>query len=238
MWLKRFLELNRDELGATLSVHRTGVTGPALLHTVGAWAVVTAVLVLLPHMSPTQVVIVSAIVAVVSVLLLLMVFGSESLVVCERALVVGATIPRSPLFIIRYEQIVPGSLVPVTHAQRYAATTKPNGRSSSVRTAVGVKQGIHFVGPEIQDAARPRTATAPLTSSAPRSIDGRIIWLAGTGPTPPSAVTAQIAQATRRLGMHALADATDAAPTRALTKNPAERHTLLPGYPPVSPDFR
>jgi hypothetical protein len=47
-------------------------------------------------------------------------------------------------------------------------------------------------------------------------------------------VTAEIAQAARRLGLHPLADAAEAVPTRELTKDPADRHRLLPGYPPFA----
>lgn len=238
MRMRRLLEAERDELGEALSTHRTGVSGQALLLIAGMWAVVTVLFVLHPFMTQAGVIVNSAIIAVVCVVLLFVVLTAETLVVCEKGLAVGATIPLRPLFVIRYEQIVPGSLVPVTRAQRYAATTKPRGRSSSVRVDIGATQGIHFVGPEIQPATRPRTRTAPLISTAPRAVDGRVIWFASTGKTPPSAVTAQIAQAARRRGLHALADATDAAPARELTKNPADRHSLLPGYPPVSPDFR
>lgn len=87
-------------------------------------------------------------------------------------------------------------------------------------TRVTARTLLHTVGPWPV-----RTRTAPLASTAPRSIDGRTIWHATTGKTPTSAVAAQIAQAACRRRLHALADA-------------ADRHTLLPGDPPFSPDFR
>jgi hypothetical protein len=169
----------------------------------------------------------------------LLVFSAlEPLVVCERGLVLGMRQhPGAPRFVVRYEQIVPGSLVPVTRAQNYRALTRPPGASQTLRVLTGTTQGLHFVGPEAQEATRPRTARPSLVSTAMRAIDGRTVWFASTGRTPPSSVAAEIAQAARRLGLTHLADAAEAAPTRALTRKPADRHRLLPGLPPVAPPW-
>lgn len=106
------------------------------------------------------------------------------------------------MLLVRYDQIVPGSLVPATGVRRYSALTGRSARYEALRMPVGTKQGIHFVASDPAGARRS-----------------------------PAEVITEIVQAARRLGRHALADAAVAADTRELTKDPADRHRLLPGYP-------
>ena len=225
------LEENRDELGEVLSIHRAGVTVRLLLTVYGPLVLALLLAWLLPWFGRTEVLIFAVVCAVLLTAVAVM-SAREGLVVCERGLLLGGmSRPRAPLLLVRYDQIVPGSLVPVTGAQRYTALTRPAGKSETLRILLGTRTGIHFVGPDPDVARRPRSARPPFLSSPVRSIDGRPIWFATTGRTSPADVTAEIAQAARRLGLHALADAAEAAPTRELTKDPADRHRLLPGYP-------
>jgi hypothetical protein len=160
------------------------------------------------------------------------VIARETLVVCERGLLLGGlNRPRPPVLLVRYDQIVPGSLVPVTGVRRYSALTGRSARYEALRMPVGTTNGIHFVASDPAGARRPPSARHSFQLPAVRSFDGRWIWFATTGRTPPAEVIAEIARAARRLGLHALADAAVAADTRELTKNPADRHRLLPGYP-------
>lgn len=225
------LEENRDELGEVLSFHRAGVTLRLLFSVYSPLVLAVPLAWLIPWFGHTEVIV---FVVVCGILLTGVAYISarEGLVVCERGLLLGGmSRPRAPLLLVRYDQIVPGSLVAVTGAQRYTALTRPAGKSETLRILLSSRTGIHFVGPDPDVARRPHSARPPFLSDPIRSIDGRTIWFASTGRTSPADVTAEIAQAARRLGLHALADAAEAAPTRELTKNPADRHRLLPGYP-------
>ena len=238
MALRRFLDDHRDELGAPLSIHRAGLTLRLLLTVALPWVVGVAVFLLLPWFGMWEPIAFTVVTGVI--LVWLVVFSAlEPLVVCEQGLMLGMRQhPGAPRFVVRYEQIVPGSLVPVTRAQNYRALTRPPGQSQTLRVLTGTTQGLHFVGPEAEEATRPRTARPALRSTAMRAVDGRTVWFASTGRTPPSTVAAEIAQAARRQGLTHLVDATEAAPTRALTRSPADRHRLLPGLPPAAPPWQ
>ena len=238
MGLKRFLNDHRDELGTPLSIHRAGLTLRLFLTVVAPWVVGVALFLVLPWFGLWEP-IAFAVVTGVILRWLLVFSAAEPLVVCERGLMLGMRQhPGAPRFVVRYEQIVPGSLVPVTRAQNYRALTRPPGAPQTLRVLAGTTQGLHFVGPEAEEAIRPRGARPAVPSTAMRAVDGRTVWFASTGRTPPSTVAAEIALAARRLGLTHLADATESAPTRALTRNPADRHRLLPGLPPVPPPWQ
>ncbi|MCM3662376.1 hypothetical protein M3148_15455 [Georgenia satyanarayanai] len=164
--------------------------------------------------------------------------GHERLLVCERGLVIGSFAPGLRPYVLRYDQIVPGSVVPVTGARRYARETGPGGPAqSTVRRNAWTRQGLHLVGPSPKAARRHRARFAALQDPPPRSVDGRWVWFAGTGSTPPEQVTAQIARAAGAAGAVQLAQATAAAPVRELSGNPADAARQLPGFPAV-PDLR
>lgn len=230
MSLRRFLTRNREEIGETLSIHRAGVNHRSILGMLLIWGTCTLLFLLKPSI-PLQGVAIASVLTAVLCAVLLAWLSRESLVVCEKTLVVGNPVSFSPLFVIEYGRIDPGSLVPVTRAHHYIALTRPPGPSTPLRAIMGTRQGIHFVGPDPTEAKRPRSARDSLRSTSVRSITGNTIWYAGSGATPPAEVTARIAQAARRQGLTALAEAAAAAQPRALTRNPADRHILLPGYP-------
>jgi hypothetical protein len=224
------LRRHRDELGAALSVHRSG-PGPwtAALFLLLALLGPLAVLLDPGPLAPVDLVfplLWAAVVAVVFVML-----RGETLAVCERGLLIGSTAPFLRPYVVRYEEITPGSLVPVTGARRYGASTGVLRPAPSLRVGAWVRQGIHFVGPSIPAARRHPAVLSRLNGLEARSFDGRWLWFAGTGSTPPGQVTARIAQAAGRAGLHDLARATAAAPPRALTGHRADRAHLLPGYP-------
>lgn len=231
MTLRRFLSRHHAELGAPLTICRNrfgigtvlvavgiGVLGGALIlaatagGSLGARAAALAVLA-----------------AAIGTVLLLM--SGEVVVVCEGGLVLGPTgVLRSP-FLVRYEQITPGSLVPVHGARKYSRTTGRRGQNTLVRTFDWTQRGIHFVGPSAGEALREGRHFAGLMRVRERSFDGRWIWFLGTGSTPPEQITAQIAQAAGRRGLRQLAAAAAAAPPRVLTGRREDRARLLPGYP-------
>lgn len=220
---------HRDEVGEVLAVHadRPGpfVIGGFVL----AWLLFSGLTLINPGESPVLAAAPTVIFALLFGLVLLYVSG-ERLIVCERGLVLGSVAPGLRPSVIRYEQIVPGSMVPVTGARRYAAETGTGGfPQSTVRRSAWTRQGLHFVGPSPQEARRHNALLAPLQDPPPRSVDGRWVWFVGTGPTRPEQVTAQIAQAAGTCGAVQLAQATSAAPVRELSGNPADAARHLPG---------
>lgn len=167
--------------------------------------------------------------AVMFALILLYISG-ERLLVCERGLVIGSVAPGLRPYVVRYDQIAPGSVVPVIGARRYAAETGTRDLpQSTVRRSAWTRRGVHFVGPAPREARRHRAVLARLLDPPPRSRDGRWVWFAGTGSTPPEHVTAQIARAAGAAGATELARATGAAPVRELSGNPADASRHLPG---------
>lgn len=162
--------------------------------------------------------------------LILLYISGERLVVCERGLVIGSVAPGLRPYVVRYEQIVPGSLVPVTGARRYGRETGSSAFPQSTgRRSAWTGRGIHFVGPSPKEARRHNALLAPLQDPPPLSVDGRWVWFAGTSSTSPEKVTAQIAQAAGRIGLAQLQQATAQAPVRELSGNPSDAARHLPG---------
>lgn len=243
---------HRDEVGEVIAVHsdRPGrlVVGGFFL----VWLVASGLTLIKPGENLLLAVAPAVIFAIIIGLVLLYV-GSEKLVVCERGLVIGSVAPGLRPYVVRYEQIVPGSVVPVTGARRYGKETGSNAfPQSTVRRNVWTGRGIHVVGPSPKEARRHNAVLAPLQDPPPLSIDGRWVWFAGTSSTPPEQVTAQIARAAgvlglagtastpademaaragRSNGLTQLAQAAAQAPVRELSGNPADASRHLPGLP-------
>ncbi|APX33003.1 hypothetical protein BH708_10125 [Brachybacterium sp. P6-10-X1] len=230
MTLHRFLERHRDELGAPVQIHHNRFGPGTVLVGVGIWLLCGAFLLLAPDLPVGGLVAVLSILALAVAAVLVLMLG-EVVVVCERGLVLGPTgLFRRP-FLVRYDQITPGSLVPVHRARRYTSTTGRKNRTAIVRNFEWVSRGIHFVGPAAGDALRGGGRPGIIATNHQRSVDGRWIWFLGTGSTAPETVTAQIAQASGRAGFSELARATATAPPRALSGRRADVARLLPGYP-------
>lgn len=225
---------HRQEVGEVLAVHadRPGpfVIGGFLL----AWLIFSGLTLLVPGENLVLALTPTLAFALLFGVILLYISG-ERLIVCERGLVLGSVAPGLRPSVIRYDQIAPGSMVPVTGAHRYAAETGTGGfPQSTVRRSAWTRRGIHFVGPAPKEARRHQALLAPLQDPPPRSIDRRWLWFAGTGSTPPEQVTASIAQAAAASGATQLAKATATAPVRELTGNPADAAAQLPGLPGLS----
>ena len=220
---------HRDEVGEVLAVHADRPGPFVVAGFVAVWLLFSG-LTLLNSAESLVLTLAPAVVFAVLFALVLLYVSGERLIVCERGLVLGSVAPGLRPSVIRYEQIVPGSLVPVTGARRYAAETGIGGfPQSTVRRSAWTRHGIHFVGPSPKDARRHNALLAPLQDPPPRSVDRRWVWFAGTGPTPPEQVTARIAQAAGASGADPLARATAAAPVRALSGSPADAAAHLPG---------
>lgn len=222
---------HRDEVGEVIAVHsdRPGplVVGGFFL----VWLVASGLTLINPGENALFIIAPIVIFAIMIGLVLLYV-GSEKLVVCERGLVIGSVAPGLRPYVVRYEQIVPGSVAPVTGARRYGKETGSNAfPQSTVRRNAWTGRGIHFVGPSAKDARRHNAVLASLQDPPPLSIDGRWVWFVGTSSTPPEQVTAQIAHAASSIGLTQLAQSTAQAPVRELSGNPADASRHLPGLP-------
>ncbi|WP_422115664.1 hypothetical protein [Brachybacterium sp. UNK5269] len=220
---------HRDELGGVVAVHadRPGpfVVGGFVL----VWLLFSGLTLINPGETLLMTLVPTAAFAIMVGLLLLYV-SAERLLVCERGLVIGSVAPGLRPYVIRYDQIVPGSMVPVTGARRYPAETGTGGfPQSTVRRSAWTRRGLHFVGPDPKQARRHRAVLAPLQDPPPRSVDRRWVWFAGTGSSRPEQVAAQIAQAAGAAGAAQLAQATAAAPVRELSGNRADASRHLPG---------
>lgn len=227
MTLRGFLDGHRAELGAPLRVFRNRYGIGTVVIAVGIWLAIALVMVLVPDVPIAGRVVVIGVAAGFAAAVLLLTAG-EVVAVCERGLALGPSgVLRRPL-LVRYDQITPGSLVPVHRARRYAATTGHRHQTAIIRNLGWVDRGIHFVGPSA-NAAR-RGGLPILASNHQRSFDGRWIWFMGTGSTLPEQVTALIAEAAGRSGRPDLADAALAAPPRELTGRRGDAPRLLPGY--------
>lgn len=220
---------HREEIGEVLAVHADR-PGPLVVGgAVAVWLLFSGLTLIDPPESAVLALAPTVVFGLLTGLVLLHLSG-ERLIVGERGLVLGSVAPGMRPSVIRYEQIVPGSLVPVTGARRYAAETGTGGLpQSTVRRSAWTRRGIHFVGPSPQEARRHRAVLAALQDPPPRSVDGRWVWFAGTGSTPPERVTARIVRAAEASGAGQLARASADAPVRELTGDPADAAHHLPG---------
>ena len=220
---------HRDEVGKVVAV-ATDRPGPLVIGGfVVVWAVFSGLTLINPPVDGSMAVTPAVVFAVLFALALMYISG-ERLLVCERGLVIGSVAPGMRPYVLRYDQIVPGSVAPVTGARRYGAETGTGAfPQSTVRRNAWTRQGVHLVGPSPKQARRHRAVLAPLQDPPPRSVDGRWVWFAGTGATPPAQLTAAIARAAGASGTEQLAHATATAPVRELTGRREDAAAHLPG---------
>ena len=228
---------HREELGGVVAEYWDKPTPKTIGVFVGTWLLLSG----LTLVSPGGTILLALAPTVVFGVLLglaLLYVGNERLLVCERGLIIGSFAPGLRPYVIRYDQIVPGSVVPVTGAGRYTKETDPGGPpQSTVRRSAWTRQGVHLVGPSPKDARRHRGRFAKVLDPRPLTFDGRWAWFAGTGSTAPEHVTVAIARAAGAAGAVELAQATASAPVRELSGNPADAARHLPGFPDI-PDLR
>lgn len=151
---------------------------------------------------------------------------SERLVVTEQALVVGSSWPFLKPYVLRYEYIVAGTLVPATKVHRMNKTLNVYERSSLLRrVGLGSKWMIHLIGPSMAQARADREPNAPRVFWS-TSDHGR--WAAGFGDDP-SEVMRVIVRAAAASGNDELAKLASTARPRELTGRPEQAEELLPG---------
>lgn len=230
MSARRAAQRHHAEVGDVLAVHSDGPGPLVKLGFVLVWLLFSG----LTFINPGETVVLAVAPTVAFALifgLILLYNGGERLIVCERGLLVGSVAPGLRPYVVRFDQIVPGTLAPLEGAQRYASETGNASRAeSTVRRSAWTRRGIHFVGPSPKEARRHRARFAPFQDPPPRGVNEQWVWFAGTGATPPEHVTGQIAEAARAAGFQRLAEATASARVRELSGNPPDAPHHLPGF--------
>lgn len=171
--------------------------------------------------------------AVIGLIIYIMLSG-ERLIVCQRGILIGSVAPFLKPYPIRFEQIVVGSIVPISdNIRRYAKHTGLPVMPS-VRTAWWSRRGVSLAGPSTAEARH----NSAFTDGGEDAGRVGLPWLIGTRRDAERA-TADIARAAETAGFRELARATASAQPRALTGDPADNYVLLPGiFTPVGPQPR
>lgn len=220
---------HRAELGERVATFSGRPTGGTIAAFVVVWLIASGLTFINPDPNPVIAIAPAAIIGIFIATALVMLSG-ERLIVCQRGLIVGSVAPFLRPYVIRYDQIVPGSVAPVTGARRYGKETGTESvPQSTIRRYFWTRHGVHLVGPSAAEARRSSVVLAPLLDPGPRSVDGRWIWFVGTIQDPARATRA-IAEAAGRAGLTELAQRTAAAPKRELTGVPSDAARQLPGH--------
>ncbi|HIZ34170.1 MAG TPA: hypothetical protein H9815_00190 [Candidatus Ruania gallistercoris] len=225
MSARRALRRHGDELGAPIAVHysRPGVWTKVIA--VAFWLLMPAAMLVNPDPDPRL----NVAFPVLMGLLILGVYAlirGETLAVCERGLLIGSTAPFLRPYVLRYEEIVPGSLTPITGTRRITLSLgiPSKGLYRTIRSGAWIHQGIYLIGPPPLQPQFRRARILRITA------DSRPwIWFAGTGRTPPERVTAQIASAAHRAGFTQLAEGAVRAVPQHLNGSVAHSQDVLPG---------
>lgn len=223
---------HRAELGNEVAAFSGRPGLGTILAFLVVWLVASGLTLIHPDPSPVLAVAPAVLIGLLMLGMLVMLSG-ERLIVCERGLIVGSVAPFLRPYAVRFDQIVPGSVVPVLGARRYGHETGTQQLPQScIRRYWWTRAGVHLVGPSPAQARRGRALLAPLMDPPARSVDGRWIWFAGVAGDPARA-TAAIAQAAQRSGFAQLAEQTARAQARELTGSPADAAAQLPGHRPL-----
>jgi len=115
--LQGFLRRNGQEIGQPLAIHRNRYGIGTVIGAIALFLALSGLFLLNPEVGPVDSLLATAIFLLITVIGLVLLAG-EVLVVCERALVLGAANTLKSPFVIRYDQIAVGSLVRVTRSRR------------------------------------------------------------------------------------------------------------------------
>src|SRR5690606_34828421 len=150
---------------------------------------------------------------------ILVMLSGERLIIGERGILLGSVAPFLSPYVLHYDQLVPGTVVPISGGIRRYARQTGLSTMTTVRTSWWSERGISLVGPD-PASARGR--------GRPGSGGTGFPWLIGTR-APAEQAAREIAQAAAAAGFVELARATAAAPPRVLSGDPRDAPQQLPG---------
>lgn len=212
---------HQDVLGDVVAVHHDRPGLGTVLGFVLAWMLMSGLTFIFPGETLVLAIAPSVGLFIIGVVIYVMLAG-ERLVVCERGVLLGSVAPFMRPYAIRYDQIVVGSVVPIS--AKITRYTKQTGllTMTTVRISWWSKRGVSFAGPS------PAEARGSFGATASSSQDVGVPWLIGTR-APAEQVTADIARAAQAAGFTELARQTATAPPRVLSGNAADNPAQLPG---------
>lgn len=206
-----------------MAVHHDRPGPRTVLAFIGAWVLMSGLTLIVPGETPLLAVAPTILFFFMWLIIYVMMAG-ERLIVCQRGILLGSFAPFLQPYAIRYEQIIVGSVVPISgNIRRYHKQTGLPAFLSSVRIAWWSQRGVALAGPT-QAEARGHFKGGVATSHMTR---GGHPWLIGTR-APAEEATAAIARAAGDAGFTELASATAMAPPRALSGIPTDNPVQLP----------
>ncbi|MDN6758959.1 MAG: hypothetical protein L0L76_10190 [Yaniella sp.] len=206
-----------------MAVHHDRPGPRTVLAFIGAWVLMSGLTLIVPGETPLLAVAPTILFFFMWLIIYVMMAG-ERLIVCQRGILLGSFAPFLQPYAIRYEQIIVGSVVPISgNIRRYHKQTGLPAFLRSVRIAWWSQRGVALAGPT-QAEARGHFKGGVATSHMTR---GGHPWLIGTR-APAEEATAAIARAAGDAGFTELASATAMAPPRALSGIPSDTPVQLP----------
>ncbi|MDN5888674.1 MAG: hypothetical protein L0K41_09335 [Yaniella sp.] len=206
-----------------MAVHHDRPGPRTVLAFIGAWVLMSGLTLIVPGETPLLAVAPTILFFFMWLIIYVMMAG-ERLIVCQRGILLGSFAPFLQPYAIRYEQIIVGSVVPISgNIRRYHKQTGLPAFLRSVRIAWWSQRGVALAGPT-QAEARGHFKGGVATSHMTR---GGHPWLIGTRALAEEA-TAAIARAAGDAGFTELASATAMAPPRALSGIPSDTPVQLP----------
>lgn len=213
----------KANLGGIVAVHHDRPGPRTILAFIAAWILMSGLTLIVPGETPLLAVAPTILFFFMWLIIYVMMAG-ERLIVCQRGILLGSFAPFLQPYAIRYEQIIVGSVVPISgNIRRYHKQTGLPAFLSSVRIAWWSQRGVSLAGPT-QAEARGHLKGDIATSHMTR---GGHPWLIGTR-APAEEATAAIARAAGDAGFTELASATAMAPPRALSGIPSDTPVQLP----------
>src|SRR5699024_1079570 len=213
----------KADLGGIVAVHNDRHGPWTALAFIGAWVLMSGLSLTDPGETPPLAVSPTILFFFLCLIIYVMMAG-ERLIVCLRGILLGSFASFLLPYAIRYEQIIVGSVVPISgNIRRYHKQTGLPAFLRSVRIAWWSQRGVSLAGPT-QAEAGGHLKGGVATSHRTR---GGQPWRVRT-PAPATEATAAIARAAGDAGFTELASATAMAPPRALSGIPSDTPVLLP----------
>lgn len=214
---------HKADLGGIVAVHHDRPGARTILAFIGAWILMSGLTLIVPGETPLLALAPTILFFFIWLIIYVMMAG-ERLVVCQRGILLGSFAPFLRPYAIRYEQIVVGSVVPISgNIRRYHKQTGLPAFVTSVRIVWWSQRGVSLAGPTQAETRGPLRDGVATSQTGRRSHP----WLIGTR-APAEEATAAIARAAGEAGFTELACATAMAQPRALSGIPTDNPVQLP----------